>query len=171
MRKFSLFTWENCFHDQHVYLSCAIEIHQELYEVNFDRLLEEKWIKVLLNWLTSSSCSLKLISSILTGNTFCHTRWNILMWGLIIHLYICSRLIIILLRIVMHQLLPLFKVLLHLTYLHQLAHIYKLLYDFLVLLSNLLFIFRKPILWTFINAFQMFSLYLYSIIIQIWKPI
>lgn len=75
----------------------------------------------------------------------------------------------------MHQLLPIFELLLHLNYLHQLAHVNVLLNDFLMLLSHCCFICLQ-FTWrfcfcTWIYAFQNLGLNRYPLVVQVRKPV
>jgi hypothetical protein len=75
----------------------------------------------------------------------------------------------------MHQLLPIFELLLHLNYLHQLAHVNVLLNDVLMLPSRCCFICLQFTLrfcfCTWIHAFQHLGLYRYLLVVQVRKPV
>lgn len=75
----------------------------------------------------------------------------------------------------MHQLLPVFELLLHLHYLHQLAHVDVLLDDFLMLPSRFCFICLQFALrfcfYSWVHTLQNLGLYRYLLVVQVGKPV
>lgn len=192
MRQLPLLAWKSSLHYQLVKLGKTIEEHHKFQKVDLHRLLKCQRIKFLFSWLVHLFClstfvgSLKLVSSIFTCNSFGHAlRYVLVGWGLVVHLDVGAHrlscciysiwFIVILLRILMHHLLPLLQVLLHLTDLNQLAQIHELIDDFLMFGSGLrillLQLLRSNIGKSLFYALQMLGMYRNIIIIQVWKPI